>query len=73
MDNAPVFITPEAVAEILGVSLNWVYSKSRSRQRDPLPTLRIGRYIRFEKDAVVLWARNRGNTAAKKIMKERVQ
>ena len=73
MDSAPIFITPEAVAEIFGVSLTWVYEKCRTRQRDPLPTLRIGRYIRFEKDAVVQWARSRGNTAAKKIAKAGVQ
>lgn len=68
-----LFITPEQVAELLATSVSWVYEKSRSRQRDPLPTLRIGRYLRFEKDAVIQWARNRGNTAAKKIAKERVQ
>jgi predicted DNA-binding transcriptional regulator AlpA len=66
MDNAPVFITPEAVAEMLGVSLNWVYSKSRSRQRDPLPVLRIGRYIRFDRNAVVEWALAHGNKKKKK-------
>ncbi len=71
MDN--LFITPEQVAEMLATSVSWVYEKSRSRQRDPLPTLRIGRYLRFEKDAVIQWARNRGNTAAKRIAKERVQ
>ena len=68
-----LFITPEQVAELLATSVSWVYEKSRSRQRDPLPTLRIGRYLRFEKDAVIQWARNRGNTAARKIQKERVQ
>lgn len=64
-NTAAVFITPEDVAQLLGVSLGWVYSKSRSRQRNPLPALRIGRYLRFERDAVVAWARSCGASAKK--------
>jgi hypothetical protein len=56
-------MTPEETAGLLSVSVLWVYEKCRSRQRDPLPVLRIGRYLRFEKDAVIQWARNRGNKA----------
>jgi excisionase family DNA binding protein len=67
------FLTPEQVAELFGTSLTWVYEKSRRRQRDPLPVLRIGRYLRFEKDTVIAWARAHGNTASKKITKAEVQ
>ena len=73
MDNTAIFITPEAVADLLGTSLTWVYSKSRRRQRNPLPALRIGRYLRFERDAVIAWARSCGNTSAKKVKKAGVQ
>lgn len=66
MENHPVFITPDAVAEMLGVPTSWVYEKTRSRQRDALPVLRLGRYIRFEKDAVIEWARAHGNKPKKK-------
>jgi len=66
MGITPIFIGPEAVAEMLGVPLTWVYEKSRTRQRDPLPVLRIGRYIRFDKDAVVTWALAHGNTNKKR-------
>ena len=72
MDNTAIFITPEAVADLLGTSLTWVYSKSRRRQRNPLPALRIGRYLRFERDAVIAWARSCG-TSAKKVKKAGVQ
>ncbi len=71
--NNPVFITPEQTAELLGTSLMWVYEKSRRRQRDPLPVLRIGRYLRFERDVVIAWARAHGNTSAKNISKGRTQ
>jgi excisionase family DNA binding protein len=60
-NTAAVFITPEDVAQLLGTSLSWVYSKSRSRQRNPLPALRIGRYLRFERDVVIAWARSCGS------------
>ena len=72
MDN-PVFLNPEQCAELLGTSLMWIYEKSRRRQRDPLPCLRIGRYIRFEKDVVIAWARAHGNAASQKITKEKMQ
>jgi predicted DNA-binding transcriptional regulator AlpA len=67
--DSTIFITPEAVAELLGTSLAWVYAKSRSRQRNPLPVLRIGRYLRFERDSVIAWARSCGNAAANKVTK----
>jgi excisionase family DNA binding protein len=66
-----VFITPEDVAQLLGVSLGWIYAKSRRRQRDPLPCLRIGRYLRFERDTVIAWARAHCNAATKQITKVR--
>jgi predicted DNA-binding transcriptional regulator AlpA len=71
--DSPVFITPEQTAELLGTSLTWVYEKSRRRQRDPLPVLRIGRYLRFEKDVVIAWARAHSNVPSQKITKERLQ
>ena len=62
---SPTFITPEAVAEMLAMPLSWVYEKSRTRQRDPLPVLRLGRYIRFEKTAVIEWALAHCNSGKK--------
>ena len=67
--TAPELLRPEEVAGLLRTSVGWVYEKCRTRQRDPLPCLRIGRYIRFEKSAVLVWARGRGNSAARKIAK----
>lgn len=64
-----ILLRPEDVARLLGTSTAWVYEKTRNRQRDPLPCLRLGRYCRFEKATVLAWARQRGNTAARKIAK----
>lgn len=62
-------LKPEEVAALLRTSVGWIYEKCRTRQRDPLPCLRLGRYIRFEKQIVLAWARNHGNGAARKIAK----
>jgi excisionase family DNA binding protein len=67
-----VVLTPADVAKMLKVSVAWVYEKSRSRQRDPLPVFRIGRYNRFTRAAVMAWLEQHGNTAAKRTLKKEV-
>jgi excisionase family DNA binding protein len=48
-------LTPEEVAERLKVPPSWVYEKTRARCRNPIPCLRLGRYIRFDWNAVITW------------------
>ncbi len=50
-------LTPEELAARLKVPKSWVYEKTRfrSRNRNPLPCLRLGRYIRFDWTKVVEW------------------
>ena len=48
-------LTPEEVAERLKVPESWVYEKTRARCRNPMPCLRLGRYIRFDWTAVATW------------------
>jgi hypothetical protein len=48
-------ITPEEVAARLKVPESWVYEKTRARCRNPIPCLRLGRYIRFDWNAVIHW------------------
>ena len=48
-------LTPEEVAARLKVPESWVYEKTRARCRNPMPCLRLGRYIRFDWNAVVNW------------------
>lgn len=52
---SPNIITPEEVAARLKVPESWVYEKTRARCRNPIPCLRLGRYIRFDWNAVVNW------------------
>jgi excisionase family DNA binding protein len=51
----PEILTPEETAELLRVSLTWLYEKSRRRQRNPLPVHRIGRYLRYRRTEVLQW------------------
>lgn len=58
-------LTPEQLAERLQVGVNWVYEKSRARgnhNRNPLPVLRCGRYLRFSWPDVCAWLRSNDST-----------
>ena len=50
-------LTPEELADRLKISRSWVFEKTRARCRNPMPCLRLGRYIRFDWTAVVDWLR----------------
>lgn len=48
-------LTLAELAERLKVSERWVYEKTRRRTPNPLPTIRIGRYLRFNWISVSAW------------------
>lgn len=50
------FIDAKAAGELLGVPHTWVLEQAR---HDRIPHVRLGRYVRFEADALLTWARNR--------------
>jgi excisionase family DNA binding protein len=45
-------LTAEDVAEMLGVPKTWVYEQAR---KGLLPTVELGRYRRFRREAVEQW------------------
>ena len=53
--KAEDILTPEEVAARLKVPESWVYEKTRVRCRNPIPCLRLGRYIRCDWLAVIAW------------------
>jgi len=56
-------LTPSELAKRLKVGVAWVYEKCRTRGSHggkPIPTLRVGRYLRFDWNAVVEWMRTSG-------------
>jgi excisionase family DNA binding protein len=54
-----VLLTPEQLAEKLAVPPSWIREKTRERARirdsDPLPVVRLGRYVRFRLTDVEAW------------------
>jgi hypothetical protein len=59
-DPAPgVLLTPQQLAVRLAVQTSWVREKTRERARqrdaDPLPLIRLGKYVRFDWQAVQAW------------------
>jgi excisionase family DNA binding protein len=56
-------LTLEELASRLKVSERWVYEKSRRRCQNPLPTIRIGRYLRFDWTSVSAWLRQQERAA----------
>jgi|HubBroStandDraft_1064217.scaffolds.fasta_scaffold1812320_1 predicted DNA-binding transcriptional regulator AlpA len=56
-------LTPEELATRLKVSPRWIYEKSRKRNANPLPVLRLGRYLRFDWLAVSAWMREQGGVS----------
>lgn len=53
--NHTDLLTPEELAERLKVGKSWVYEKTRARSHDPLPVIRIGKYMRFHWPDVESW------------------
>jgi predicted DNA-binding transcriptional regulator AlpA len=57
-------LTLAELAARLKVSERWVYEKSRRRCLNPLPVIRIGRYLRFDWLEVSAWLRQQTGRAA---------
>jgi hypothetical protein len=60
-------LTPEDVARKFQVPVTWVYGCVRGRTRHIMPHVKIGRYLRFEENAVqdFLASNRRGYPRAK--------
>jgi excisionase family DNA binding protein len=59
-DLAPL-IDAKAAGRLLGVPHTWVLEEAR---HDRIPHIRLGRYVRFEAEALLAWARNRARGPA---------
>lgn len=59
-----VLLTPAELAARLAVPQSWVREKTRERARlrdkDPLPVVRLGKYVRFSWAAVESWLQRQG-------------
>jgi excisionase family DNA binding protein len=58
-------LTVDDVAALLRVSKSWVYEHTRSRGRtgaEPLPHIKVGKYVRFDPRAIRTFIENRCRT-----------
>ncbi|MDQ6807185.1 MAG: helix-turn-helix domain-containing protein [Actinomycetota bacterium] len=46
----------DAVAEMIGMSKDWIYAEARA---DRIPHIKMGRYTRFRREAIEDWIRER--------------
>jgi excisionase family DNA binding protein len=70
-DNMPIvderepLLTAEEVAERLKIKASTVYELTRRRSRQPLPFLKIGKYLRFRWSEVEKWLESCRGVAAR--------
>jgi hypothetical protein len=54
-----VLLTPQQLAAKLAIPVSWIREKTRERARlrdeDPLPVVRLGKYVRFDWTQVLSW------------------
>jgi len=53
--------TVSEIADDLRVPKSWIYSRTRETGPDSMPRLKLGKYLRFEKEKVRKWAAKSGN------------
>ncbi len=62
MENQEL-LTIEEMARRLKVPLSWLYSRTRIKGSD-FPVIRVGKYCRFNSDAVMEWIEKQNHGAA---------
>lgn len=54
-------LTVEELAELLRCPPSWIYSRTRQRSPQGIPTVRVGKYCRFRLQEVLDWLEKRQN------------
>lgn len=50
-------MTPEQMATVLGVQKSWLYRQTMQRGPGAIPRIKLKKYLRFDRAAVLAWAR----------------
>ncbi len=48
-------LTAQQVATLLGVPVSFIYDRTCRSAADPIPRLKIGKYVRFDPEQVESW------------------
>lgn len=63
--NEEILLTVESLAYRLSVPRSWIYSRTSRQSANPIPCLRLGKYLRFKWGEVEQWLREtKGGWAA---------
>ena len=62
MENPPL-ISVDELSACLNVPRSWVYSRTRIKGPDQIPHIRVGKYVRFDLDAVMEWLKDQKEVA----------
>jgi len=52
------FLTVDELAEDWKVPKSWVYARTRETGPGTIPRIKVGKYIRFEKNKVMEWLKD---------------
>lgn len=52
-------LTVNEIASTLHVPVSWVYERTRRRGEERIPHIKLGKYLRFELEAVRKWLNRR--------------
>jgi excisionase family DNA binding protein len=52
------------LAELFKVPPSWVYQRTRARGRTQLPHIKLGKYLRFDRRAVMAWLEGQSSAPA---------
>ncbi|PYX04489.1 MAG: hypothetical protein DMG85_17675 [Acidobacteria bacterium] len=54
----------EELSKFLGVANSWIYDRTRVNSPDPIPHMKLGKYIRFDVGEVQAWLNDRRSESA---------
>ena len=64
--NDDELLTVKEVAELLKVPTSWVYERCRASAQDPVPHVKLGKYLRFYRSDLIRYLENlRRNSGSK--------
>jgi len=55
-------LTVDELAKILKTPKSWVYGKSRQTGPGAIPRIKVGKYLRFELDKVMVWLKRQNES-----------
>ncbi len=63
--NEDQLLTVHEMAEILKVGTAWIYRQNMFKGPGSIPRLKLGKYVRYEKEKVMEWIRQKNMNLAK--------